>query len=61
MARDGEVRAKYFEFIIVELLHVVEDKNLMEPKPTNDVFPNKYLEFLLVISTRGSASTHFVK
>ena len=38
---------KKLEFVVVELLHVVRDDNLWNPKSTNDVFPNKIPGVLL--------------
>ena len=41
MIRNGEVRAKKFISVIVELLCVVEDDNPQDPKSANDTLPNK--------------------
>ena len=39
MMRDGEVRVKLLESIIVKLSGIVRDNHLGNSKPTNDVFP----------------------
>ena len=41
MIGDGEIRAKEFESVIVELFGIIRDDYPWDPKSANDIFPNK--------------------
>ena len=61
MVGDDEVLTELSEFIIVELLGIVQDNNLGNPESTDDVFPYEISGFSFVILARGSTSIHLVK
>ena len=54
MIGDGEDQIKKLESIIVELLRIVRDDNLGNPKATNNIFLDKILGILSDFGKRFS-------
>ena len=53
--------AKLLKFLTIKLSTIIRYDCPRDPKPTDNVFPNKVYNLSSMITSNGSASTHLVK